>query len=120
MPNYTYKGSQCGNYCERFVRELKTPSEDENHGAHCECGIEVCFLQRTLSRPQKPGGLKVWAGDWFKKTYGFDMLEGAYRKVAETEQYKKDVRELAKQDVHINPQSKEKTGNDRIKYKRKE
>jgi len=75
MPNYSYKCCK-----SKLIHTIELPiSFDPARTIPCEC----CNGRYTMSRvikltaqfPEKVG--KVWAGDWFRKTYGFDMGEQA-------------------------------------------
>jgi hypothetical protein len=81
--------------------------EDERHGSPCPCGDESCAIIRVISMPSKPMGFKVWAGDWFKKTYGHDMGERDKAYASEQAALDEQVRQL-KRDHGISVDAKAK------------
>ena len=111
MPNYRYRGLICGEYYERFLPISSDPKEQ----FECSCGADVCDQIRVISKSGSFKGFKVWAGDWFKKTYGHDMGDGAAQRVSEREQYDKDKAAAEKDGAKFTFKSKQVGGQDRIK-----
>lgn len=101
MPNYKYKCTSCGHIEVMFLKISTSP------GKHFDC--TNCeskeTMTRRISKPAGHQGLKVWAGDWFKKTYGHDMGEAAAKKASVLDEHRKEVRELRK-DYGINLKEK--------------
>lgn len=72
-------------------------------------------MHRIIVSTPPVHGLKVWAGDWFKKEYGFDMTEGAERRVKERREYEAEVKKLKEDGVNITHQSRQVGGDKRIR-----
>lgn len=67
MPNYNYKCANCLVIEKKFLAISTDPSKQ----FPCEkcCG----FMDRVPITPGPVTGLKTFAGDWFKKTYGHEI-----------------------------------------------
>lgn len=93
MPNYWYK---C-NDCSKERKHVLSISYDPSKTFPCACGGE----QRRII---KPGAVfpkdtnKVFAGDWFKKTYGHDIGEVYEDKARQQESRKQLEQEFRKND----------------------
>jgi hypothetical protein len=73
-------------------------------------------MRRIIASKPAVHGFKVWAGDWFKKTYGHDLNEGAERKAKERLEYEKELDSLKKDHgITITHKSRQVGGEDRIK-----
>jgi putative FmdB family regulatory protein len=70
MPNYNYKCRDCS---EVTTLELRMSTDPALEFPCPKCGNGKMFRSVILCRP--PNGLKVFAGDWFKKTYGHEIGE---------------------------------------------
>jgi predicted nucleic acid-binding Zn ribbon protein len=109
MPNYAYKCCKC----KSIVKKDLQISTDPKKIFPCECGY-------TMSRIIVPGALfpekvgKVWAGDWFKKTYGHDISEAAKQKGQERMEYDAAKLKLEQDGVKISHKSRQVGGKDRI------
>lgn len=111
MPDYKYKCTQC-DYVEVFTLQM---SSDPKAKLDCgDCGEEESMTRRigVAQFPEKVG--KVWAGEWFKKTYGHDMTEGTARKAREKAEMDRERRALEKDGVKFKFRSKQVGGKDRI------
>lgn len=111
MPNYHYKCGEC-----KGIAKMDLPiSTDPKKTFRCfECGYAMRrIIVSGAQFPEKVG--RVWAGDWFKKTYGHDMTEGAERRVREREKYEKDKKDLAKEGFRFSHKSRQVGGKNRIK-----
>lgn len=110
MPNYKYRCVTC-DHVEYFDLPI---SFEPSKKLDCE-GCGDISMTRRISRSQFPEKVgKVWAGDWFKQTYGHDMTEGAQRRVAQREQYERDKRAVEKDGVKITHRSRQVGGEKRI------
>jgi len=109
MPNYTYRCCKC-----KQITILNLPiSTDPKAIQACECGYT---MRRIIASTPAFNGFKVWAGDWFKKTYGHDITEGAQRKAKERLEYEKELDNLKKDHgINITHKSRQVGGVDRIK-----
>lgn len=103
MPNYYYKCDRC-----ETIYEINLPISHDPTLLY-ECSGDICTgtcnrIMRAAQIPKEVG--KVFAGDWFKKTYGFELGGEAMKK----EDYQKDVKkaeELAKRDgINFSPKAK--------------
>ena len=100
MPNYTYK---CCVSKKIYIINLPI-SFDPNELIPCICCKGTYTMRRTIGLvsqfPEKVG--KVFAADWFKKTYGYELGGKAISR-ADFQKDLKKVEELAKKDgVNIN------------------
>ena len=110
MPNYGYRCGHCSHQAKFFLKLSSDPDEL----LECpECEAEAMF--RIIISGGSFNGLKVFAGDWFKKTYGHDIGDGAARRVKEKEQYEKECAAAEKDGVKFKFKSRQVGGKDRIR-----
>ena len=91
MPGYSYKCGKC-----KQITMLELPiSTDPDKRFGCECGY---LMKRVIAVvPQFPKEVgKVFAGDWFKKTYGSELGEGSENEATQAEDRKTLEREFRK------------------------
>lgn len=109
MPNYAYR---CGK-CKQITTKSLPISTDPRQAFACECGY---LMKRIIVSgalfPEKVG--KVWAGDWFKKTYGHDIDEVAKQRGQEKMEYDTQRLKLEQDGVKITHKSRQVGGKDRI------
>lgn len=110
LPKYSYKCCEC-----KSIVKINLPiSTDPKQLYECECGYSMKrIITPGAQFPEKVG--KVWAGDWFRKTYGHDIGEGAERKIREKESYERERRVLERDGVKITHRSRQVGGTNRIK-----
>lgn len=110
MPNYHYK---C-NGCKGIARMDLPISTDPKKTFECfECGDSMKrIIVAGAQFPEKVG--KVWAGDWFKKTYGKDMGDEARRRADQKVQYDAEKLKLEQDGVKITHRSRQVDGDKRI------
>jgi len=71
MPNYDYR---CGS-CATVERLFLPISTDPAKPLVCEhCG-DLAYRYMGSNKPSATNGLKTFAGDWFRKTYGHELGE---------------------------------------------
>jgi hypothetical protein len=58
---------------------------------------------------------RVWAGDWFKKTYGHDLTESAHERVKARKEYDREHAKLKEEGINITHKSRQVGGKDRIR-----
>jgi len=92
MPNYKYKCKDCS---EIIMVELPISFDPKIEFTCLECEGPMVRKIIVSVFPEKVG--KVFVGDWFKKTYGFDMAAKAHSRKELQEDMKKAER-LAKRD----------------------
>jgi putative FmdB family regulatory protein len=68
VPNYNYKCRKC----ETVEKKFLPISTDPSKLLECPCGGEMF---RSVISQGPVNGLKTFAGDWFKKTYGHELGE---------------------------------------------
>jgi len=109
MPNYSYKCCKC-----KKIDSMTLPiSTDPKLLFPCECGYTMRRIITLGAKfPEKVG--RVWAGDWFKKTYGFDMGDAASRKGQEKMDYDANKIKLEEEGIKITHKSRQVGGDDRI------
>ena len=113
MPNYIYKCDECGHAEKMFLRISSDPSQKYDCPS---CGLPLT-MARKITKPGGIKGLKIFAGDWFRKTYGYDMAEGTERRVRERKDYEEKKRALEKEDgIRITHESRMAQGDKRISY----
>lgn len=89
MPNYLYKCCEC-----KEIVDLTLPiSTDPKELFTCPCGYT---MKRIMRAPGAFKGFKVYAGDWFKKTYGHDLRTPYEDKVRQQEDRKTLEKEARK------------------------
>ena len=67
MPNYRYKCCKCKQY-----KDFSLPiSTDPARLMACGCGYSMKRVMIAAQIPNTVG--KVWAADWYKKTYGHEL-----------------------------------------------
>ena len=92
MPNYKYKCISCAHTETMFLKM----STDPKKRFDCkECDGEQSMTRR-ISKPAGHKGFKVWAGDWYKKTYGRDLGEGAHERASRIAEHRREVKRLRK------------------------
>jgi len=92
MPNYKYKCTEC---LESMLIDLPMSFDPKQKFSCSMCLGEMTRRIITSVFPEKVG--KVFAGDWFKKTYGSELGGDAISR----EDFRKDLKkaeELAKRD----------------------
>jgi putative FmdB family regulatory protein len=72
MPNYKYKCYSCN-----LIDEIFLPISTDPQKLFCCPGCPDGTMRRMtgLINPAATLGLKVFAGDWYKKTYGHELGE---------------------------------------------
>lgn len=110
MPNYTYKCNKC-EATHTVTLPMSTDPKQLRDCAECDGKCKRIIVSGAVV-PKVVG--KVWAGDWFKKTYGHDMFEGADRMVSERRDYEREKKNLEKDGVRITHKSRQVGGKDRI------
>ncbi len=113
MPNYIYKCTECDH---EYMQQLPMSFDPKIKLAcrHSHDGTEFTMTRRIGKAifPEKVG--KVFAGDWFKKTYGHDMSEVAKGRAREKVEYDAEKLKLEKDGVRITHRSRQVGGKDRI------
>lgn len=108
MPNYIYKCCKC-----KQKTKLNLPiSTDPKKFFACRCGYTMHRTIVVAQFPEKVG--KVWAGDWFQKTYGHDISEGSVKETEKVKAYNKEKADLEVKGVRIRHKSRQVGGKDRI------
>lgn len=83
MPNYLYKCTKCEDKIDITLPISSDPKqllESPGHKVYCD------GLYKRIMRPfGSIKGLRVFAGEWFKKTYGHDMGEAYEDKARQKE-----------------------------------
>lgn len=110
MPGYHYKCCKC-----KGITKLELPiSTDPKKFFGCECGYTMKrIIVAGAQFPEKVG--RVWAGDWFKKTYGQDIGEAARERADDKMRYDADKLKLKEDGINITHKSRQVGGLDRIK-----
>lgn len=111
MPNYLYKCTEC----ESEIWLTLPISSDPQKRYDCEeCGQGHGMSRRIVksSIPKTVG--HVWAGDWFKQTYGHDMADVARQRAREKMEYDAEKLKLEQDGVKITHRSRQVGGKDRI------
>ena len=124
MPQYKYKCKECNNE-EMFTLNI---SSDPSRPIHCPMcqykdsnGDFVPTMTRRIIVSSIPNAVgKVWAGDWYKKTYGHDIGEGAQGAVDAKKNYEQEKMKLKADGVNIAHKSRQIDGKDRISIKKRE
>ena len=96
MPNYIYKCKVCEDIMEITLPISTDPSQcienpDRRHG-----GICYGLYKRIIGSTPSFKGLKTFAGDWYKKTYGIELGQGSLDKAQQAEDRKTLEREFRK------------------------
>lgn len=73
MPKYTYKCPRCEDTFEVTLPMSADPKKLLNYPGHKNMCLGL--FKRIITPGASFKGFKVFAGDWFKKTYGFDIGE---------------------------------------------
>lgn len=73
MPNYLYKCNRCEDIVDLAMPISTDPKQFWNHPGHKNVCLGLFY--RIMRAPGAVKGFKVFAGDWFKKTYGHDLGE---------------------------------------------
>jgi putative FmdB family regulatory protein len=102
MPNYKYYCPDCDVAAEKTLLISSDPKEK------LQCGsCKKLTMERRISLPARPMGFKVWAGDWYKKTYGQEIGERDKNYASEQAKIDKAAKELKKQyGIEIKHESK--------------
>ena len=110
MPNYAYKCCEC-----EKVDLINLPiSTDPKYLFLCDCGHNMHRIIISGAQfPEKVG--RVYAGDWFKKTYGHDIDEVAKGRAQEKMEYDAEKLKLESDGVRITHRSRQVGGKDRIR-----
>ena len=119
MPAYKYKCTTC-DYEEMHTLNI---SSDPQKRLFCPnvCVYATPTMTRRIISPSIPRVVgKVWAGDWFKDTYGHDIGEAAQGAVNEKRDYEREKMKLKVDGVNITHRSRQVDGKDRISIKEKE
>ena len=91
MPNYVYKCKSCEN---KITITLPISTDPKLRFPCVECG---CESKRIIVSGAQWKGFKTFAGDWFKKTYGFDMADPYMDKVRQKEDYETMATQLKRE-----------------------
>lgn len=103
MPNYKYKCCKCKKN-KIFTLPIST---DPKKMMSCDCGYIMKRAIIVSQFPEKVG--KVWADDWYKKTYGHGLGERDKSYASEQAALDKEVKELKSEyGISVNAESKEK------------
>lgn len=95
MPNYLYKCNRCEDIIEFALPISHDPKQFCNHPGHKNVCLGLYY--RIMRAPGAVKGLKTFAGDWFKKTYGSDIGDAYIDKARQREDYETMKRELDKE-----------------------
>lgn len=90
MPNYNYQCKSCGVTEKKFLPISTDPAQL----FPCVCGSE---MSRGIIRQGEVTGLKTFAGDWFKKTYGHELGEDGMSAAEKKADYQRLLREHEKE-----------------------
>jgi len=93
MPNYNYKCYGCGQVESKFL----PISTDPNKCFGCTKCINGTTRRIHTTKPSATIGLKTFAGDWFKKTYGHELGEDGQSNEAKRRDFQKAVEEHKKE-----------------------
>lgn len=99
MSNYLYKCEVCEDIIDINLPMSSDPKYPLNLKGHKKSGDEnFCYgFFRRIMRPWgQVKGFKTFAGDWYKKTYGKDIMEPYEDKRQRVEDGKRMRRELDK------------------------
>lgn len=93
MPNYDYRCADCST-----VKRLFLPiSTDPSKPIVCEfCGQNSHRFMGS-NKPSGTTGLKTFAGDWFKKTYGHELGEDGQSAAEKKRDFQRAVEEHKKE-----------------------
>lgn len=93
MPNYKYVCNEC-NHSEMVSLPIST---DPNKKLKCSKCTKRSFKRRICISefPNRVG--RVWAGDWFKKTYGHEIGERDKAYANEQAKLDREVEEVKKE-----------------------
>lgn len=86
MPNYNY---QC-QVCKVIDKKFLPISTDPSKLFLCVCGA---LMARGIIRQEEVTGLKTFAGDWFRKTYGHELGEDGHSNAEKRRDFQKAVEE---------------------------
>lgn len=87
MPNYNYKCAGCSVIREFFLPISTEPSKP------IECESCKGMMSRIIRLPSGITGLKVFAGDWYKKTYGHELGQDGDDSAANRRDFEQAVKE---------------------------
>lgn len=93
MPNYSYRCKDCNSV------EIVTLPISSDPSAELECSTCKGSLVRKvgLIAPTAFKGFKVFAGDWFKKTYGHEIGEDGETAAEAKRDFEKFANEVKKE-----------------------
>lgn len=114
MPNYIYKCTEC-DHKEMVELPISSDPSEKRWCKMCHEPDEESTMTRRIGRalfPEKVG--RVWAGDWFKKTYGHDIDEVAKQRGRERMEHDAQKLKLEQDGVKITHKSRQVGGKDRI------
>ena len=95
MNNYLYKCTVCEDKIDIALPISSDPKQLlENPGHRVVCEGSYKRIMRPFGQIK---GLRVFAGDWFKKTYGHDMAEPYEHASRQKEDFETMKRELEKE-----------------------
>lgn len=98
MPNYLYECIECEDVIDIVLPISSDPKQLlENPGHRIVCDGSYKRIMRPFNSIK---GLRVFAGDWFKKTYGHDMgeaYEDASRQKKDFETMKRELEKETKE-----------------------
>ena len=94
MPNYLYKCTECDDIMDIILPISSDPKQlllSPGHQVHCKGAYT------RIMRPfNSIKGLRTFAGDWFKKTYGHDIAKPYEDASRQKEDFETMKRELEK------------------------
>lgn len=90
MPNYSYKCPSCDSVEQHFLPISTDP------GKKLQCSVCSGPTHRIITTMGEVKGLKVFAGDWFKKTYGHELGEDGMTQLERRQEFEKAVKEHKK------------------------
>jgi len=124
MPTYRYKCTVC-DHEEFLAMRISVDPSTKVECPNCWERADTDELEPTMTRrivassiPNVVG--KVWAGDWFKKTYGHDISEGAQGAVNARARYESEKKALEEKGIRMTHQSRQVDGKDRISLNKKD
>ena len=97
MPNYIYKCLEC-DHSELIELPISSDPSERRWCKLCHEPDEEHTMTRRIGKSQFPKNVgKVFAGDWYKKTYGIELGQGSLDKARQAEDRKNLEREFKKQ-----------------------
>lgn len=124
MPTYKYKCTVCDHEEFLSMRISVNPST-KVECPDCWERADTDELEPTMTRrivassiPESVG--KVWAGDWFKKTYGHDIGEASQAAADSRAAYEREKADLEAKGIRMRHQSRQLDGKNRISLREKD